>query len=226
MKNIFEKTKNRVKKLSKLKFQKEIKDNSDEILKNNKLLCEIFNKDILCDFKSWSNDQIVNKGNSDKIIKLAMWINTWMLYLHLEENFDSKKRRDYDRGDIVHINFGFNVSAELGGSHYGIIVEKNNDKSSDTVVIIPLKSEDGKLEEEDVLKKLNKNEILLGKNLIPIGNAKNNYSIAKINQIRVISKLRITKPKNDKDIVYPLCSETRNEILDKIDIEINKLFSK
>lgn len=233
---LFDDYKDRIIKLSKVKFQKEIKDSFEKGLYKDKNLVNIINensnllKDILINFiikdlTDWCENAI-DYNESDRIKKFAEWLNTWILYLKLENGFNSNKNRKYERGDIVHVNFGFNVSSELGGSHYGIIVDNNNDKSNETVIVVPLRSEDGKLKEEDIEKNLNKYEALLGKNLIPIGEAKNNYSIAKVNQIRTVAKLRITAPKKESDIVYPLDNDVRNLILDKIDVEIKNMILK
>lgn len=234
--SIFQRNKEKSLKLKQVKFIREIEKNYEaglygeaskaEIIENNsETLKNVLKNDIIKDLVDWFNSKIDNQ-KSDRIKKIAEWINIWTLYLNLEENFDSEKLRKYERGDIVHINFGFNVGAELGGSHYGIVIEKNNDKSNQAVIVVPLRSEDGELKEELVNNNLNKYEVLLGKNLIPLGEAKNNYSIAKVNQIRAISKLRITVPKKDSDTVYPIDDKIRNEILDKIDEEIKKILIK
>ncbi len=233
---LFEDYKDRITKLNDVKYLKELKDSFDKglyndknltdiINENNELLKSILNDYIIQDLINWLENTIDN-NESDRIKKFAEWLNTWVLYLKLESGFDSTKNRKYERGDIVHVNFGFNVCSELGGSHYGIIVDKNNDKTSETVVVIPLRSEDGKLKEEEVIKNLNKYEVLLGNNLIPIGEAKNNYSIAKVNQIRTVAKLRITAPRKENDTAYPLDKNIRTSILNKIDGEVKNMLLK
>lgn len=231
----FDVFRDRAQKLSGVKYSKKIKENFDKGLyreesleeitqANNTSLKNIFNNYIIKDFIQWYENKISN-NEADKIKKVAEWINIWTLYLQLEDKFDSNKLRKYERGDIVHVNFGFNVCSELGGSHYAVVVEKNNDRSNDTVIVVPLRSENGQLKEDYVIENLKKHEVLLGKNIIPIGEAKNNYSIAKINQIRTIAKLRITSPKKENDAAYPIDTEIRNDILDKIDKEIlNTIF--
>lgn len=234
--NIFDITKDKSTKLNKVKFSHEIKREYDKgsyqeknldiiIEDNNKMLKEILNDSILKDISNWCEDKIDNK-KSDTIKKLSEWLNIWTLYLHLEENFNSTKLRKYERGDIIHVNFGFNIGSEIGGSHYAIVIEKNNDQCNETIMTVPLRSEIGELDEKEVLANLRKHEVLLGKNILPIGEAKNNYSIAKINQIKAISKLRITRPKKDSDIVYPIDKNVRSNILDKIDIEISRYILK
>lgn len=230
--SIFDIYKDRIKKISDVKFLKEIKDTNNsedktlEMINTNNLLLKNIIKDyILEDFILWYEKE-VNNGNSDRIKKLAEWLNIWNLYLQLEERFDSNKLRKYERGDIIHVNFGFNVCSELGGSHYAVVIEKNNDKSSETIIVVPLRSENGDLKELEVINKLNKHEILLGKNIISVGDAKGNYSIAKVNQARAIGKLRITAPRKDKDIVYPIDKLIRTDILNKIDLELKNLVIK
>lgn len=234
--DIFRRTREKTLKLNQVEFIKEINrkyeiglygeiNKNDIIENNNKILKNVLNNDIIKDLADWFDIKI-DTQKSDIIKKIAEWINVWTLYLHLEENFNSEKLRKYERGDIILVNFGFNVGSELGGSHYGIVIDKNNDKTNETVIVVPLRSENGTLEEEVIRKNLNKYEVLLGKNLIPLGEARNNYSIAKTNQIRAISKLRIIMPKKDSDAVYPLDDKIRNDILDKIDREISATLLK
>ena len=51
-----------------------------------------------------------------------------------------KRNIAYKRGNVVKINFGFNLGAEYGGLHYGIVLDKNNDHNSPVITVIPLTS--------------------------------------------------------------------------------------
>lgn len=213
----------RKKKIQQLKFQKNIENESENIeesrKENSKKIQNIRNilmKDL---------DNGIKSLHEDKQIKIFQWINSWIYYLSYEDTFDSSKLMTYKRGDIVHVNFGFNVHNELGGSHYAIVVEVDNPATSGCVTVVPLRSEDT---EEDALKSMHeRTEVYLGSGIVCCGNGHNKYTVAKVNQIRAIDKMRILKPTNDKKHeVYPTDSELRKEILNKIDQKIIELFTK
>ena len=77
-------------------------------------------------------------------LKKAQLISKWILefsnFIRFEDNFDPKKNIAYKRGDIIKVNFGFNIGSELGGVHYAVVIDNNNRHSSDTLVVIPLSS--------------------------------------------------------------------------------------
>lgn len=210
----------RKKKIQELKFQKIIeresendkKRNSDKITSMRMLLTKSLEREI-------------GKLAEDKQIKIFQWLNSWIYYLTYEEEFNPSRLMTYKRGDIVHVNFGFNVHNELGGSHYAVVVEVDNASTSGCVTVVPLRSEN--TEQEALANMHNKTEVYLGCGIVKCGNGKNKYTVAKVNQIRAIDKMRILKPTNDKKHkVYPLDLEIRNEILDKIDEKIIELFTK
>lgn len=167
----------------------------------------------------------INELDIDIRIKVSQWLSSWIYYLAAEKDFDSNKLMTYKRGDIVHVNFGFNVHNELGGTHYAVVVENDNPSSNGTVTVVPLKSADS--EEEAISELHDKTEVYLGKGIVIMGQGKDKYTIAKVNQIRAIDKMRILKPRNSKkDIVYPVDSKIRNDMLNKIDQKIVELYTK
>lgn len=168
---------------------------------------------------------VISELEVDVRIKVGQWLNAWIYYLSAEKEFDSNRLMTYKRGDILHVNFGFNVHNELGGTHYAVVVENDNPSSNGTVTVVPLKSADS---EKEALSELHdKTEVYLGKGIVIMGQGKDKYTIAKVNQIRAIDKMRILKPRNSqKDVVYPVDSEIRNEMLNKIDMKIVELYTK
>ena len=131
-----------------------------------------------------------------------------------EKSFVPAKLKYYKRGDIVLAHFGFNVGSELGGTHYAVVVENDNNNASNTLVVVPLSSlADGKTESD-----LHRSEVYLG-NVLPDSDK---LSYAMPLQIRVISKLRIIKPETNKDNQYRL----NGSLLQKIDDKVNELFTK
>lgn len=144
---------------------------------------------------------------------MAEWLKVWKIYLKYENSFIPAKLKYYKRGEIVLAHFGYNTGSELGGTHYAVIVENNNNKANSNVVVVPLSSlESGKSPDD-----LHKSEVYLG-NILP-GTNKNSYAMPL--QIRAISKLRIIKPKNNKDGVYMIT----NSQLDEIDNKIKQLYT-
>lgn len=161
----------------------------------------------------------------DVRIKISQWLSSWIYYIAAEKQFDPSKLMTYKRGDIVHVNFGFNVHNELGGTHYAVVVENDNPASNGTVMVVPLKSADS---EEDARKEIHeRTDVYLGKGIVVMGQGKDKYTIAKVNQMRAIDKMRILKPRNSKkDTVYPLDAEIRKKMLDKIDNKVTELYIK
>lgn len=60
--------------------------------------------------------------------------------INFEEKFEPTKNISYKRGNIVKVDFGFNIGAEYGGLHYGIVLDNNNARNSPVVTVIPLTS--------------------------------------------------------------------------------------
>lgn len=134
------------------------------------------------------------------------WLDTWKLYIAFETNFEPRKMRYYKRGEIVLVHFGYNVGSELGGIHYAIVVENNNNIASPTLTVVPLSS----LETGKTSSSLHPSTVFLGN---VVGN-KDSYAMPL--QIRSISKLRIVKPKHKADTVYKISKDHLNQIDDKI----------
>lgn len=81
-----------------------------------------------------------SKKDKDKLTKLSQWLFGYSKYLNFEETFKPQKLIKYHRGDIVKVNFGFNVGNELGGVHYAVVLDNNNSHSSGTLTVVPLSS--------------------------------------------------------------------------------------
>ena len=145
---------------------------------------------------------------------MAEWLETWCTYLGYEKSFIPERLKYYKRGDIVLAHFGFNTGSELGGAHFAVVVEKNNNKTSNTVTVVPLSS----LAEGATESDLHKSEVYLGK-IFP-GTTKISYAMPL--QIRAVSKLRIIKPKTTKDLQIRLTGAQ----LQEIDNKIISLFTK
>lgn len=145
------------------------------------------------------------------------WLNKWSSYIIKETTFKSECLPYFKRGDIVYIEFGFNIGVEYGGIHYAVVIEGNNNKKSGSIVVVPLTS----YNPSDTSKKISKHDIFLGYNVIPWTNSEY-ATVAKPNQIRAISKLRIVKPLRKEDKIARLSSNQ----LDLIDQKIKELLNK
>lgn len=71
---------------------------------------------------------------------LAYWINDYANYHDEEKIFDTGKLIVFKRGSIVKANLGFNIGHELGGLHYCIVLNKNDNPRNGTLNVIPLTS--------------------------------------------------------------------------------------
>lgn len=71
---------------------------------------------------------------------ISYWIKDYVRMINFEEKFEPTKNISYKRGNIVKVDFGFNIGAEYGGLHYGIVLDNNNARNSPVVTVIPLTS--------------------------------------------------------------------------------------
>lgn len=145
------------------------------------------------------------------------WLNTHFEYFK-NENTSYTYKRTYKRRDIIKVDFGFNVGSELGGLHYALVVEKDDNISDSTLVVVPLSTFRKKGRKID---DLYPTEVDLGILEDLIENNDEIYSYALIDQIRLISKLRIHEPRNNK----LLPARISNEQMDLIDEKIIHFFS-
>lgn len=71
---------------------------------------------------------------------LAYWIIDFAKYHDDERTFNPNSLKTFKRGDIVKVNLGFNIGTELGGLHYCVVLNKNDNPYSGNLNIIPLSS--------------------------------------------------------------------------------------
>ncbi len=139
-------------------------------------------------------EQIIDTMDEDLRRKYLKWIKLSNGFLKFEKRFKPERNIKYGPGDVVTLNFGFNIGAEFGGRHYAVVIEDNN-RSAGTVMVVPLSSCSSESE-------VKAPSVYLG--LIEELNYEGTdekHSFAVLNQIRSVSKMRIsnpTKPKDDK----------------------------
>lgn len=95
--------------------------------------------------------EILNDYLSDLVTRhpkktdlISYWLHTYTNFLKYEESFDPKRNKSYERGDIVKVDFGFNIGSEHGGLHYAVVMDIHNNQSSPIITVIPLSSTDNK----------------------------------------------------------------------------------
>lgn len=71
---------------------------------------------------------------------ISYWIKDYTRFINFEESFEPTKNISYKRGNIVKLNFGFNIGSEYGGLHYGVVLDNHNSHNSPVVTVIPLTS--------------------------------------------------------------------------------------
>lgn len=77
-----------------------------------------------------------------KIDKYLSWLKIKTTKIKEEPGFESKLP-DLVRGNVVHVNLGFNIGNEFGGEHYAIVL-RNCPQRADRVLILPITSQEPK----------------------------------------------------------------------------------
>ena len=75
-----------------------------------------------------------------KAMKLGYWIKTYVKLIRREANFTPESLPAYKPRQIVNVDFGFRVGAELGGLHYAVVLDVNNSIRSPVLAVVPLGS--------------------------------------------------------------------------------------
>ena len=110
----------------------------ENVIQNKKRSIKLFNNML---------EGLINDP-SGKLLKkadlLSYWLKDFAFYIQHEESFDSTRLISYKRGDVIRINFGFNVGKEFGGLHYAVVIDNDNKHNADVITVIPLSSTDGR----------------------------------------------------------------------------------
>jgi mRNA interferase MazF len=137
------------------------------------------------------------------------WLKAKLQYIFKEDTYDPKKDIYYKRGEIVHVDLGFNIGNEIGGKRFAIVCW--SPQSSGTMTIIPITSEKaGSTHNRNI-------HVLLGE-LLEDGIV----NWAKVEQVRAVSKLRV-RPIPKKKYKTSKLSPAQ---LDEIDGAIMRLYTK
>lgn len=106
----------------------------EDVIQNKKTAIKSLNK-LLEDFINDPTGQHLKKANL-----ISYWLKDYVRFINFEENFEPTRNIAYKRGNIVKLNFGFNIGSEYGGLHYAIVLDNHNAHNSPVVTVIPLTS--------------------------------------------------------------------------------------
>lgn len=106
----------------------------ENVIQNKKSAIKTLNS-LLEKYINIPSDNYLKKANL-----ISYWIKDYSKMLNFEEKFEPTKNISYSRGNIIKLNFGFNIGSEYGGLHYGIVLDKHNAHHSPVVTVIPLTS--------------------------------------------------------------------------------------
>ncbi|HDH5879100.1 TPA: type II toxin-antitoxin system PemK/MazF family toxin [Staphylococcus aureus] len=84
-------------------------------------------------------------SGKDRFKGLPYWHRSKSNWLFKEYNGKiSNTYNSYKRGTIIYVDFGINVGSEISGGHFAIVLNKNDNKKSSMLNVIPLSSKDKK----------------------------------------------------------------------------------
>ncbi|MGN0422823.1 MAG: type II toxin-antitoxin system PemK/MazF family toxin [Lachnospiraceae bacterium] len=92
-------------------------------------------------------EEFINDPSNEHLKKanlIAYWIENFAMYVKSEETFTPTRLLRYSRGNVIRVNFGFNIGKEFGGLHYAVVIDNDNKRNADVLTVIPLSSTDGK----------------------------------------------------------------------------------
>lgn len=94
---------------------------------------------LMTDFSQLFDELIDSPEKYKKAALLYYWLRDYKNYIKNEDKFDCCCLPNYKRGDVVNINFGFNLGSEQGGLHYGIVMADSG-KRNPVLTVVPLRS--------------------------------------------------------------------------------------
>lgn len=121
----------------------------EEVIQNKKVAIKELNKLL----ESYINDPTGEHLKKANLI--SYWIKDYAHFIDFEEKFNPTRNLSYKRGNIVKLDFGFNLGKEYGGLHYGIVLDNKNAHNSPVITVIPLTSIKGQ-------KQVHSNSVKLG----------------------------------------------------------------
>jgi len=229
-------------------------------------------------FDALTKEMINTPSSYKRSALLYYWLKQYYGYIKGEPTFNPKYRPALKKGDIIKVNFGFNIGNEFGGLHYAVVMNDSSVRNG-VATVIPLRS----IKKHETPENLPGNDVFLDNELylLLVGKLEGlqvsitnqmaelksfiatlseqqealeasdiNYcnkrleylkaqnelikntrkeilslkegSIAIVNQIRTISKIRIVDPQKNMDILYGI--RISREKMQLIKNEVCKLY--
>ncbi|MDF2844782.1 MAG: PemK-like protein [Herbinix sp.] len=154
-----------------------------------------------------------------KVDLLSYWIETYSNYIKQEETFDHLSLKSYKRGDVIKLNFGFNVGSEYGGLHYAVVIGKVNARNSKVLNVVPLTS----LKE---VKKVHPNDVFLGDEIYKQLKLKHNTVLKLLKKEIDESNVILEAAFNLNSICMTELEELNSVDTDKMDLPELEIFEK
>jgi len=146
---------------------------------------------------------------------LVKWLDKKMSYIR-QEKTSASTAGYYSRGQIVHVDLGFNVGSEEGGGRFAVVLW--TEANAGTVTVVPMTSQKADKVDKDEHRDYHVN---LGEHL-----EDNTVSIIKVEQIRAVSKLRV-RPLNLRTPTKEYKTDKlTDDQLDKLDEAIIRLYTR
>lgn len=145
---------------------------------------------------------------------LSYWFEDFSKYHDEERTFDTTSLKTFKRGDIIKVNLGFNVGNEIGGLHYCVVINKNDNPYSGTLNVIPLSS-------------AKENKIYNKETCLDLGDELFNLLSVKLEKQRKLVNNKIiifNKEKDNSEKTIDIRALVKNiDYLDKIKKEIDRM---
>ncbi|WP_085022405.1 type II toxin-antitoxin system PemK/MazF family toxin [Anaerovibrio sp. JC8] len=127
---------------------------------SNKKILEKAIKDLLSEYQSAFDSLLNDEHGYKKGALLYYWLRDYKNYLENELDFSPNFFPNFKRGNIVNVNLGFNIGAEMGGLHYAVVLADSN-RMNPNIVIAPLTS----VKSTKDVSKLRPTELYIGEEL-------------------------------------------------------------
>lgn len=180
------------------------------ILENSKQLQQQQEKELSISLKTLK-DTILQRTYK-KIYIITNWLVKWAGYMQQEESFKADTLKAYKQGEVLLVEFGFRIGNEMGGRHYAVVVEKNNNPKSGTIILSPISS-------YFPGQKLNLSNVDLG--IGAINDSKKGAEII-VNQTGYFSKMRIERPKRSGETIARIPNDKMDELITKLQNKISR----
>lgn len=95
-----------------------------------------YRREVFYDYATYLKDMIRN--NYDFSVKFIIWLKQYLTFIRNEKIFNASYLPRFQRGQVVFINLGFRIGHELGGPHYGVVLDNDNRKKDGLITVVPM----------------------------------------------------------------------------------------